>query len=65
MFLSLMLSRMWVLTRSSPSSPIQMTVTWGLPSGLMVLRWAMGPDSISSRSSGGSAEADSVTLCPP
>ena len=48
MFLSLMLSRMWVLTRSSPSSPIQMTVTWGLPSGLMVLRWAIGPDSISS-----------------
>src|ERR1700728_3644047 len=55
MFLSLTLSRMWVLTRSSPSSPIQMTVTWGLPSGLMVLRCAIGPASMSWQSSGGSA----------
>src|SRR5215469_11014405 len=30
-----------------------MTVTCGLPSGLMVLRWAIGPDAIKSRSSGG------------
>jgi hypothetical protein len=35
------------------SSPIQMTVTCGLPSALMVLRWAIGPDSIKSRGSRG------------
>src|ERR1700678_3780519 len=41
-------------TRSSPSSPAQMTLTCGLPSALIVLRCTSGPDSISSRSSAGS-----------
>ena len=40
------------LTRSSPSSAIQTTVTWGLPSGLIVTTWASGPESIKARSSG-------------
>src|SRR3954471_8812438 len=46
---------MWPLTRSSPSSPVQMTLTWGLPSRLMVLRWVRGPEAIRSRSSAGRA----------
>src|SRR4051794_38741212 len=44
--------RMWPLTRVSPSMPIQMTDTCGLPSALIVLRWASGPGSMSARSSG-------------
>src|SRR6202790_5193032 len=38
--------RIWPLTGSSPSRPIQMTLTWGLPSVLMVVRWASGAESI-------------------
>jgi hypothetical protein len=55
MFLSLRYFDMCPLTRSSPSSPTQITETCGLPSALIVLRWAIGPDSISARSSSGSA----------
>ena len=39
----------------SPSSPTQITVTWGLPSASTVLRCAIGPDAIRSRSSCGSS----------
>src|SRR5262245_48795414 len=53
MFRSFTWRAIWPLTRSSPSKPIQMTVTWGLPSRLMVLRWTIGPDAIKSRSSRG------------
>ena len=31
------------MTMSSPSRPIHTTLTWGLPSGLMVVRWASRP----------------------
>src|ERR1700761_3888532 len=49
------------LTRSSPSRPTQMTLTWGLPSGLIVLRWASGPASITVRSSSGRAAMTSLS----
>src|ERR1700761_4225776 len=44
---------MWPLTSWSPSWPIQITLTCGLPSALIVLRWASGPALISSVSSAG------------
>ncbi len=31
------------ITMSSPSRPVHTTLTWGLPSGLMVARWASRP----------------------
>ena len=43
MFRSYALYRMWVLIRLSSSSPIQMAVTWGLPSALMVATYVSGP----------------------
>src|ERR1700745_459393 len=36
---------MWPLTRWSPSRPIQITLTCGLPSGVIVARWTSGPGS--------------------
>src|SRR4051812_24287199 len=56
---------MWPLTRSSPSSPVQMTLTWGLPSRLMVLRWVRGPEAIRSRSSAGRALTRSTYFAGP
>src|ERR1700753_1616820 len=44
---------MWPLTSWSPSWPIQITLTCGLPSALIVLRWASGAALISSVSSAG------------
>src|SRR5689334_1829281 len=51
----------WLVTRSSPSRPTQTTDTWGEPSRLSVVTWAIGPDSMRSLSSVGSAVMPPLT----
>src|SRR5580704_17190591 len=56
-------------TTSSPSRPTHTTVTWGLPSGFRVTRWARAADSRTARALSGSdaipAMLASATTRPP
>src|SRR5882762_9977688 len=54
----------WPITNSSLSIPTHTTVTSGLPSGLMVARWANGPVATSSQTDCGICILD-LRNCPP
>src|SRR6266567_1645868 len=52
----------WAATISSPSRPTHTTVTWGLPSGFKVTRWARAGEASTALALAGSDVVMKITL---